>query len=299
MQSSNRYDPSAAAEPIVAAPQEESAALQSIKDRIARNQAKREGAKNVDFDESTPVVAPDEPAVAAEEPKGILKQTQAQPKPKTKAKAKYLKRKLDRKKSAKKQSVLGGGEAQKEANAVEEQEDRSTETPEQKAERKKQLKEARRLKRAQDAEKTAAQDSTPAVEPQATTSDAPDVEMSSTLLDASAEPPKKKRKHQKASDAPAPVEEPIQVSAKDEKALQKAAKAAAKSRRLAANAQPIPIADEPAQPDHPDALPRFPRPAKLAAPDKSLLAQLSVAEELQGGLRVDPSVTVKVRKMVD
>lgn len=296
--STGRYDPSAAAE-STAAPQEDSSALQSIKDRIARNQAKREQAKNVHFDQETPD-APAEPVAAVEPPKGILKDTQPQPpKQKTKAKQKYLKKKLDRKKAAKKQGILGG-EGQKESKVTEEDGEKAEETPEQRAERKKQLKEARRLKRAQDAaaETISVQDATPTAESQAATSDVADVDMSIALPDAS-EPPKKKRKKEKKSEAPVAVEEPIQVSAKDEKALQKAAKAAAKSRRLAANAQPKPIPDEVAQPDHPDALPRFPRPAKLAAPDKSLLAQLSVAEELQGGLRVSPSIIVKVRGLFD
>jgi len=289
MLSTSRYDPTASADTPVAA-EESNDALKSIKERIARNQAKRDAEnKNVHFEE--PAVTAEElvtPAIEGDAslPKSILKDTPVipqEPKAKTKAKQKYLKRKLDRKKSAKKQAVLGAGGKAVEGDDAEEAEDKLPETPEEKAERKRLLKESRRAKRAQEA--ASASTSAPLEEP----IPAP---VAVSEFPIAEEPPKKKRKKESL---PAPiVEEPITISAGDAKALKKAAKAAEKSRRIAAHVPPKPEV-ETVQPDHPNALPRFPRPAKLAAPDKSLLAQLSVAEELQGGLRVNPSTTIKVR----
>jgi hypothetical protein len=243
----------------------ENAGLQAIHDRIARNRAKLEAeastSKTVAFAEEV-----ETHTIEAREESSVKPA-----KEKTSAKKKYLKRKLDRKKAAKKAQVL------QPAAGVAREASPSEETPEQKADRKKVLKEARKARRSQSDQQEAS--------PQPT----------ATSKSPSPPPPKKEKKSKPAKEilaqtAPAQVDE--ELPAKTSKALEKAARAIKKSQKRKAH-----VIDEPDPSENAiqlEALPRFARPAKPAGPDASLLATLNVAEELRTGSRIPSALTVKV-----
>jgi hypothetical protein len=245
------------------------AGLQAIHDRVARNRAKLEEAaaasKSVTF-------------AAAVETQTIEARPEKPTKEKTQAKKKYLKRKLDRRKAAKKSQVLG------EPPIPPSQEgDDAAETPEERVARKK----ARKLAKQNSlAEQNG--DNVPMEEAQ----EAPAVDP--TLAD---QPPVAKKRKVKAAVEPQPetAEDSQQPGAI--KALEKATKAMKKSSKQRRPKEVM----EPALVDnaiHLEALPRFARPAKPAGPDASLLATLNVAEQLRTGSRIPSTLTTKVRMLL-
>lgn len=85
-----------------------------------------------------------------------------------------------------------------------------------------------------------------------------------------------------------PVLEPLPVTEKPKK----------RKKRDREDADPLALStanrdeDEPALPV---GLERFPKPRKLVAPDRALLQELGVADELRDGVQIEPSLTVDVR----